>query len=203
MRLNNNGGHRASGIDLGFNDPYQCWRAMSSLGYTSSRGTNHDYRSDGRKFEPRTFGSLRSTFSNIPRRTKTLVTRCSQGLYEGSKRGLTPPVEDARGLLVRRIETAQTFLTAFEVDSLIGDYLTGVSVQELAKRYGIHRATVFSHLRRRSTPRRSLGLDVDDSAEAVRLFRAGVSMRAISRRLGVGRKAVRTALVQASVVAPS
>lgn len=114
-----------------------------------------------------------------------------------------PPVRDARGSLVRRIETAQTFLTAFEVDSLIGDYLTGVSVQELAKRYGIHRATVFSHLRRRNTPRRSLGLDVDDSAEAVRLFRAGVSMRAISRRLGVGRKAVRTALVQASVVAPS
>lgn len=81
------------------------------------------------------------------------------------------------------------------MDSLIGDYLAGASVQELAQGYGVHRATVFAHLRRRNTPRRSLGLDVDDSAEAVRLFRAGVSMRAISRRLGVGRKAVRTVLV--------
>lgn len=102
---------------------------------------------------------------------------------------------------MRRIETAQTFLTSSEVDSLIGDHLAGGSVQEVAEGYGIDRATVFAHLRRRNTPRRSLGLDVDDDAEVVRLFRADVSMRAISWRLGVGRKAVRAALVQAKVLA--
>lgn len=79
--------------------------------------------------------------------------------------------------------------------------MAGVNIRVLAERYGIHRATVFAHLRRRDTPRRILGLDVDDDAEVVRLFRADVSMRAISRRLGVGRKAVRTALVQAKVLA--
>jgi len=59
---------------------------------------------------------------------------------------------------------------------------------------------VFAQLRRPNTPRRRLGLDVDEGAEAVRLFRGGVSMRAIARRLGVGRKAVRACLVEAGVV---
>jgi DNA-binding CsgD family transcriptional regulator len=148
-------------------------------------------------------GSLRSTFSNIPRRTKTLVSRCYRGLYEGAKRASTPPVKDWRGPLVRRIETAQTFLTAAEIDDLIGDYLGGASINDLAQRYGIHRATVFAHLRRRNTPRRRLGLDVDEGAEAVRLFRGGVSMREIGRRMGVGRKTVRTALVNAGLIVDS
>ncbi len=66
---------------------------------------------------------------------------------------------------MQRIETAQTFLTASEIDSLVGDYLAGATVQELAQKYGIHRATVFAHLRRRNTPRRVPGLDVDEKAE--------------------------------------
>lgn len=86
----------------------------------------------------------------------------------------------SRGL----IETAQTFLTIPEVGSLVGDYLTGASVNEPAERCGVHRAAVFSHLRRCDTLRHNRRLDVDDSAEAVRPFRAGVSMSAISRRLG-------------------
>lgn len=100
---------------------------------------------------------------------------------------------------MRGIETAQTFLTAAEIDSLVGDYLAGGGIQELAERYGIHRATVFAHLRRRNTPRRRAGLDVDEQAEAVRLYREGLSLRAIGRRMGVDRKVVRAALVDAQV----
>lgn len=40
------------------------------------------------------------------------------------------------------------------------------------------------------------GAGIDEKAEAVRLARAGVSMRAIGRRMGVDRKAVRAALVR-------
>lgn len=121
-------------------------------------------------------------------------------MYEGPKRPSTAPVRDARGSLVRRIETAQTFLTPSEVDRLIEDYTAGMSVVGLAKKYGIHRTTVSAHLSRRSTLRRRPGLDVDECAEAVRLFRAGVSMRAIARRLGVGRRSVRTCLVDAGLL---
>ncbi|GAA2524220.1 hypothetical protein FB389_2039 [Rarobacter incanus] len=101
---------------------------------------------------------------------------------------------------MRTIETAQTSLTAPEVDQLVGDYLAGIGVKTLAKRYGIHRATVFSHLRRRDVPSRRVGLGLDEKAEAVRLARAGVSVRAISRRMGVDRKGVRLALVEAGLI---
>lgn len=102
---------------------------------------------------------------------------------------------------MRTIETAQTSLTASEVDQPVGDYLTGMSVNSLAERYGIRRASVFSHLRRRNVPSRRPGLCLDEEAEAVRLARAGVSMRAISRRMGVDRKTVRVALVEAGLIA--
>lgn len=109
-------------------------------------------------------------------------------------------MRDVRGPVVRRIETAQTVLAASKIDRLVGDYLAGAGIEELADRYGIHRATVFAHLRRRNTPRRPPGLDVHEEAEAVRLYRDGVSMRAIARRVGVGRKTVRTTLVRAVIV---
>lgn len=109
-------------------------------------------------------------------------------------------MRDAWGPVVGTVETAQTFLTAVEVDALVGDYLAGMSVQSLAERFGIHRATVFSHLRRRNVPSRRPGLGLDEKAEAVRLARAGVSMRAIARRMGVDRKAVRVALVEGGLI---
>ena len=65
---------------------------------------------------------------------------------------------------------------------------------------GIHRATVFSHLLRRNVPSRRPGLGIDEKAEAVRLARAGVSMRAIGRRMGVDRTAVRAARVEAGLI---
>ena len=109
-------------------------------------------------------------------------------------------MRDAWGLVVGAVETAQTFLTAVEVDALVGDYLAGMSVKSLAEAYGIHRATVVFHFRRCNVPSRRPGLGLDEKAEAVRLARAGVSMRAIARRMGVDRKAVRAALVEAGVI---
>lgn len=44
--------------------------------------------------------------------------------------------------VVRRIENLQTFLTAAEVDRPVDDYVSGATVNELADRYGVHRATV-------------------------------------------------------------
>ena len=145
-------------------------------------------------------GCLSSTFGNSAPKTKTLVNRLDRGVYEVSRRPQDTAPKDDRGPVVRTVETAQTFLTAAEVDALVGDYLAGMSVKALAERYGIHRATVFAHLRRRNVPSRRPGLGIDEKAEAVRLARAGVSMRAIGRRMGVDRKAVRAALVEAGLI---
>ncbi len=147
-----------------------------------------------------TSGCLGSTFGNSSPKTKTLVNRMNRGVYEVSRRPQISAPRDDRGPVVRTVETAQTFLTAAEVDTLVGDYLAGKGVKALAERYGIHRATVFAHLRRRNVPSRRPGLGLDEKAEAVRLARAGVSMRAIGRRMGVDRKAVRAALVEAGLI---
>lgn len=117
-----------------------------------------------------------------------------------SQRPEAAPVKDSRGAVVRRIEHLQTFLTAAEVDRLVDDYLDGTTVNELAETYGVHRATVSAHLTRRRIGRRRPGLGVDEAAEAVRLHLGGVSMRAIAQTMGVNRKAVRRALVEASAV---
>lgn len=98
---------------------------------------------------------------------------------------------------------AQTFLTPSEVDQLVAEYEAGCGVQELAEKYRIHRATVFAHLRRREVPRRRPGLNDQEQAEAVRLSRKGMSMRAIGREMGVDRKDVRVALVEAEMIKPS
>ena len=184
--------HRAFGRQARAVEVMQDWPANENEVRTPT-GTPIDVRTS-------CMGSLRNTFSNIPQRAQTLVTRWRRGVYRDQHRAAEPRISDARGPLARRIETAQTFLTDAEIDNLIGDYLGGASINHLAQQYGIHCATVFAHLRRRNTPRRRLGLDVDEGAEAVRLFRGGVSMRAIGRRMGVGRKAVRTALVEAGLI---
>lgn len=145
-------------------------------------------------------GSLRSTFANLAPRLKTLVTRWKRGVYRVYQRPETTPMEDSRGTVVRRIGNLQTFLTASEVDRLVDEYLDGVSVNELAERYGVHRATVSAHLTRRGVTRRQPGLGAEEAAEAVKLHLGGVSMRAIARIMGVDRKALRRALVEASAI---
>jgi len=67
---------------------------------------------------------------------------------------------------VRRIESSNLF-TVSEVDRLVDDYLDGATVNELADRYGVHRAAVSTHLTRRPVGRRRPGLGVDETAETV------------------------------------
>jgi DNA-binding CsgD family transcriptional regulator len=145
-------------------------------------------------------GCLRSTFGNFSPKANTLIRRLNRGVYRGSNRTQNTAPRDHRGPVVRTVETVQTFLTTAEVDHLVADYEAGAGVLELAEKYGIHRATVFAHLRRREVPRRHPGLSDYEQAEAVRLSQDGMSMRAIGRQMGVDRKAVRVALVDAGML---
>lgn len=151
--------------------------------------------------DPTRLGCLRSTFGNFSPKANTLIRRLNRGVYRVCNRLQNTSPTDHRGPVVRTVETVQTFLAAAEVDHLVSDYEAGAGVQELADKYGIHRATVFAHLRRREVPRRRPGLSDHEQAEAVRLSRDGMSMRAIGRQMGVDRKAVRVALVDAGVIA--
>lgn len=107
---------------------------------------------------------------------------------------------DVRGVVIPKVEGTRTYLTTAGIDSLVADYQAGAGVGELARRYGIHRSTVTAHLRRRNTPQRQAGLSAAQQAEAVRLYRDGLSLRAISRRMGVDRKAVRASLASVNLL---
>ncbi|MDQ7991966.1 MAG: hypothetical protein AAGC63_03150 [Propionicimonas sp.] len=102
--------------------------------------------------------------------------------------------------MIPKVEGTRTHLTKAGVDSLVADYLAGAGVGELARRYGVHRSTVTAHLRRRNIPQRQAGLSAPQQAEAVRLYRDGQSLRAISRHMGVDRKAVRASLASANLL---
>lgn len=113
------------------------------------------------------------------------------------------PICDTRGQVVRRAGTPQTSLTPPELASLIEDYRSGAGTPRLAEAYGIHRSTVSAHLTRRGVARRPPGLGTDEAAEAVRLHEQGLSLRAIARVMGVGRRPVTQAVHGAGALASS
>jgi DNA invertase Pin-like site-specific DNA recombinase len=142
-------------------------------------------------------GSYLVLFLNLAPRLKSLVRRRKRGVYGTSERADVLRIRDDRGQVVRRVGTPQTFLTPSEVTRLVEDYQGGAGVARLAEMYGIHRSTVSAHLTRRGVVRRAPGLGAEEAAEAVRLHEQGLSLRAIAKAMGVGRKpvtqAVRTA----------
>lgn len=72
-------------------------------------------------------------------------------------------------------------------------------MKELASEFGIHRATVSSHLTEHGVPIRRRGLDPEQAAEAVLLYEEGWSSVRLGRRFGVSADTVLTALRQAGV----
>ena len=84
-----------------------------------------------------------------------------------------------------------------EQDRLVADYVVGVDVVELARRYGIARQTVLEQMRRQGVPRRHPRLSADDTELAAGLYRAGDSLATIGEVFGVDPGTVRRGSDQA------
>ena len=93
----------------------------------------------------------------------------------------------------------QRRLSPEQVRALVAAYGAGVAINELARRFKVHRATVLDHLNRSGSKRRYPALDQSQVAEAVNLYRAGKSFRDVGIALGVHASTVRQILLRAGI----
>jgi lambda repressor-like predicted transcriptional regulator len=83
---------------------------------------------------------------------------------------------------------------------LIAAYEDGAAVNDLARRFGVHRSTVLDHLNRSQARRRYPALDEHGQDVAAQLYRSGLSLRDVGITLGVHASTIRMALMKAGVV---
>ena len=86
-----------------------------------------------------------------------------------------------------------------ELGRLVADYVAGVEVIELARRYGIARQTVLEQMRRQGVPRRHPRLSADDAERVADLYRSGDSLATIGGVFDVDPGTVRRALMKLGV----
>lgn len=90
---------------------------------------------------------------------------------------------------------SQTRLSASNREELLVGYAEGVPVQELARRFNVHRATVREIARRAGYPIRAPEHPEALRTEAARLYNEGFTLTQVAKQLGIGDEAVRSAVV--------
>lgn len=113
-----------------------------------------------------------------------------------------PPLSgDVRSSVVgRKVKQRQRRLRVGEVDDLVAGYEAGTQIDDLADKFGIHRATVHAHLNRRGIDRRSSpGLAPDQIVQAAMHYTGGESLLTVARRFSVDAETIRTRLRDAGV----
>jgi DNA invertase Pin-like site-specific DNA recombinase len=95
---------------------------------------------------------------------------------------------------------AQVRLDSHQIGALATAYRAGETTNELAARFGIHRATVTAILHRLGVGLRQRGLTDEQVAEARRLYPESWSLARLAERYGVHDMTVRRYLLLAGVV---
>jgi transposase len=112
---------------------------------------------------------------------------------------LDEPVEGIRR--ATRIEQKHTLLDDPEITELVASYLEGDTIDELATKFDVNQTTVQAHLERQQVERRPYRkVKPAQVAEAAELYRSGMSVRGVAKRLGVSPDTTRRLLVEAGVV---
>jgi Mor family transcriptional regulator len=78
-------------------------------------------------------------------------------------------------------------------------YRQGMKIGELARKYGVHRATVADHLAAHSITKRPRGLTPYQVTEASSRYRAGESLAGLGRSYSVSADTVRKILISSGV----
>lgn len=138
---------------------------------------------------------LRGQSSNPGAPTKSLVKRVLRA-PRGRSDGLQPSARsDSRGAIRIKVNETPTRLRPERVAQLLADRDAGFTLKHLASKYGIARQTVIDHCKRAGRARQVRPLDADEAREAARLYESGLSLVEVGKRFGVGRGAVKTAVL--------
>jgi len=79
------------------------------------------------------------------------------------------------------------------------DYQAGLTIQELAAKYGVHRTTATRHLKERGIPIRKQTMGEKDIARAVQLYQSGLSTVRVAEHFDQSPNTIRAALLAAGV----
>jgi len=113
---------------------------------------------------------------------------------QGARR---PPPEDA-GRLSNPI---QQRLSPTDTDALIAAYQSGVTINELADQYGVHRSTVAATLDRHQVERRGAQTPWTSGtlADAADFYASGLSLAAVAARYGIDPQTVASRFRRAGI----
>ena len=123
---------------------------------------------------------LHRYFSNPSKPRRTLISRVTKGSKTLQPRTGTRHTTDSRGPMREEL--------------LVG-YAEGVPVQELARRFNTHRATVREIARRAGHPSRAPEHSQQLRREAAHLYAERFALSQVAAQLGIGDEAVRSAVV--------
>lgn len=134
-------------------------------------------------------------FENLRQPLKTLASRAKKGIYLSSSRPLIPVETDQRGPVQHEWESVGTRLSELESEQLAAEFKNGLSVDKLAETHGLHRATVYRHLKKHGTEPYRNSLDEVHVDRAKELYEAGHTLLEVAQLIGASYRAVREAFV--------
>lgn len=138
---------------------------------------------------------LAGWFSNPRKPLMTLIHRVLRGSRRPVSRPERQPIEDVRGPVAENSPRPQTRLSVPNRAALAEEYAEGVPVDELSRRFGIHRTTVHRLAAQAGVEVRRRGLDELGRREAARLYGQGMTLEEVAAELRVGDETVRSAVV--------
>ena len=138
---------------------------------------------------------LPKRFSNSRPALKSLIRRVLKGSEERGPRSRAPERRDMRGLVAKNPAKSQTRLTPERRAEMVADYVAGTPVRTIATKYGAHRGTISTLVRRAGAAVRVAGLDAKESKLASSLYENGMTLAQVAAPMGVSDEAVRQAVL--------
>lgn len=109
-----------------------------------------------------------------------------------------PPMTGDRAYATR-IRQRQKRLDENEIERLIAEYRTGLTIYQLATRFGCHRTTVSECLKARGVQMRRRPLCEEQIREAIRLYQSGLSVAKAADQVGAKPETLRLRLIERGV----